>query len=72
MKRYEPVRKIPKNYSVKQFYIDIGKLDVYLKEKEEFLHESDDDSDSDDVVVNEEKLIPVNEQIKYLMEKIFI
>ena len=69
VKRYEPVRKIPKKYSVKQFYIDVGKLDVYLNEKDAFSYESDDDSDSDnefDTVVNEEKLIPINEH-----EKIF-
>ena len=67
VKRYEPVRKIPKKYSIKQFYIDIGKLDVYLNEKDAFSYESDDDSDSDnefDTVVNEEKLIPVNEHEK--------
>ena len=45
VKRYEPVRNIPKRYSKKQFFIDIGKPHKYSKES--------DDDDSDHVSLEE-------------------
>ena len=67
VKRYEPARKITKKYSIRQFYIDIGKYNKYLKEKNEYQQDTDDDSDSECDYNKEEfgegdKLTPVDEQ----------
>ena len=65
VKRYEPVRNIPKRYSKKQFYIDIGRPHDYSKESgDSDENHSLDESESCDenFLSGDEKLKPTNEK----------
>ena len=65
VKRYEPVRNVPKKYSKKQFYIDIGKPHEYSKvsddDDENISHEESESSD-EEKFLSGEKMKPTNEK----------